>query len=75
MKRPKDADIKRFHRTKVDTLALCMLVTCGALYWVYISINSSFWEPDEAIFAYSMTSSIPTIHEYRSLLPSRISGV
>jgi len=28
------------------------------LYWVYISINSSFWEPDEAILAYRMTSGI-----------------
>ena len=67
MKRPKDTDIKRFHRTKVDTLALCMLVACGALYWVYISINSSFWEPDEAIFAYSMTSGNPLFLPFMSI--------
>jgi len=63
----KDTDIKRLHRPKVDTLALCMLVACGALYWVYISINSSFWEPDEAIFAYSMTSGNPLFLPFMSI--------
>jgi len=67
MKRPKDTDIKRFHRTKVDTFALCMVVTFGALYWFYISINSSFWEPDEAIFAHSMTSGNPLFLPFRSI--------
>jgi hypothetical protein len=67
MKRPKDTDIKRFHRTKVDKLALCMLVACGVLYWVYISINSSFWEPDEATFAHSMTSGNPLFLPFRSI--------
>jgi hypothetical protein len=67
MKRPKDTDIKRFHRTKVDTLALCMLVACGMIYWVNISINSSFWEPDEAIFAYRMTSGNPLFLPFRSI--------
>jgi hypothetical protein len=59
MKRPKEADIIRFTRTKVDTFALCMLVACGALYWFYMSINSSFWEPDEGIFAHRMNSGNP----------------
>jgi hypothetical protein len=67
MKRPKDEDIKRFHRTKMDTLFLCMLVACGALYWFYISINSSFWEPDEAIFAYRMTSGNPLFLPFMSI--------
>lgn len=67
MKRSKDTGIKRLHRTKVDTFALCMLVTCGVFYWVYISINSSFWEPDEAIFAYRMVSGNPLILPFRSI--------
>ena len=67
MKRPKDTDIKRFHRTKVDTIALCMLVVCAALYWFYISINSSFWEPDEAIFAHRMTSGNPLFLPFKSI--------
>jgi len=67
MKRPKGTDIKRLHRTKVDTSALCMLIACGALYWIYISINSSFWEPDEAIFAYRMTSGNPLFLPFMSI--------
>ncbi len=67
LNRPKDTDISRLHRTKVDTLALCMVVTFGALYWFYISINSSFWEPDEAIFAYRMTSGNPLFLPFRSI--------
>ena len=67
MKRPKDTDIKRLHRTKVDTLALCMLVACGMIYWVNISINSSFWEPDEATFAYRMTSCNPLFLPFLSI--------
>jgi len=67
MERPKYTDIKRLHRSKVDTLALCMLVVCGLLYWVYISINSSFWEPDEATFAYRMISGNPLILPFRSI--------
>ena len=67
MKHPKDTDIKRLHRTKVDISALCMLVACGALYWIYISINSSFWEPDEAIFAYRMTSGNPLFLPFMSI--------
>jgi hypothetical protein len=67
MKRSKDTGIKRLHRTKVDTFALCMLVACGVFYWVYISINSSFWEPDEATFAYRMASGNPLILPFRSI--------
>lgn len=61
LKHPIDTNITRFHNSKVDIFALCIFVACGALYWVYISINSSFWEPDEAVFAYRMTSGNPLI--------------
>jgi hypothetical protein len=67
MNHPIDTNIKRFHRTKLDILALCMFVACGLLYWVYISINSSFWEPDEAIFANRMTSGDPLFLPFRSI--------
>jgi hypothetical protein len=44
-----------------------MLVAFGALYWIYISINSSFWEPDEAIFAYRMTFGNPIFLPFMSI--------
>jgi hypothetical protein len=51
----------------VDTFALCTLVAFGAFYWFYISIDSSFWEPDEATFAHRMTSGNPLILPFRSI--------
>ena len=67
MKHPKAAESGRFYRTTADTIVLCVLVACGALYWFYMSINSSFWEPDEAIFAYRMTSGNPLVLPFRSI--------
>jgi hypothetical protein len=58
----KETDIKRVHRTKLDTFALCALVAFGAFYWFYISIDSSFWEPDEADLAYKVTSGFLPLH-------------
>jgi hypothetical protein len=44
-----------------------MLAVSGALYWFYMSIHSSFWEPDEATFAYRMTSGNPLVLPFRSI--------
>jgi hypothetical protein len=43
----------------MDAFVLCVLVACGVLFWFYISINSSFWEPDEAILANRAASGYP----------------